>query len=501
MRLAGRLLALFSRLQRSELLRVSLGCDAVPQLGAFDAAALRDEDRVETQLLLRFVVLQGGNTRLRQQDDDDDVEPGHGTDGGGAEVPDDVDRAHRTDEGGGDDGDAGQDDAVLVAGAAGVLLEQVGNAGVGVEGVGQDRGEGEEEQGDGNEGAAEAGQDGVDGFLREVRLFDAREELRDESTRIGRVGDVEGVGGEDHDRRGRADEERVYVNREGLHETLLGGVRDFGRAGGLRARALTGFVREDAALDTPLDRQTEDGAVGGVLVEGAAEDQLEDFNDLAGVGEEDDEGEDDVGDRHEGDDHFGRFGDPASAAEDDVGDQHGVDEAGDPGVEIQGVRCGLAEGVGLDAGQREAATEDGEDGEGDAERAALQAFFHVVGGATTVFTMHLLFPDLREGRFDVGGAGAEEGDGPHPEDGAGAAEEDGGGDAGDVAGADAATERHGEALERGDARGGGFAAEQLIDHVLDQPDLRELHPQREINPGQQAAVDHDLAPEEIVCRR
>ena len=115
--------------------------------------------------------------------------------------------------------------------------------------------------------------------------------------------------------------------------------------------------------------------------------------------------------------------------------------------------------------------------------------------------MHLLFPDLREGRFDVGGAGAEEGDGPHPEDGTRAAEEDGGGDAGDVAGADAATERHGEALERGDAFLRRFAAEQLIDHVLDQPDLRELHPQREINPGQQAAVDHDLAPEEIVCRR
>ena len=41
---------------------------------------------------------------------------GHGTDRGGTEVPDDVDRTHRTDEGGGDDGDAGQDDAVAVAG-------------------------------------------------------------------------------------------------------------------------------------------------------------------------------------------------------------------------------------------------------------------------------------------------------------------------------------------------------------------------------------------------
>ena len=109
-----------------------LGNDLFPEFRPLDTAARRNEDRVETQLLLRFVVLQGRNTRLGEQDDDDDVEPGHRADRGRTEVPDDVDRAHRADEGGGDDGDAGQDDAVLVAGAAGVLLEQVGDAGVGV---------------------------------------------------------------------------------------------------------------------------------------------------------------------------------------------------------------------------------------------------------------------------------------------------------------------------------------------------------------------------------
>ena len=89
------------------------------------------------------------------------------------------------------------------------------------------------------------------------------------------VNDIVAAGAEDHQTGGGADDERVDANGERLSETLLDGVRDLSRRGGLRAGTLTGFGRVDTALYAPHDGRAEDCTERSFLIEGTAEDEAE----------------------------------------------------------------------------------------------------------------------------------------------------------------------------------------------------------------------------------
>src|SRR3546814_16075323 len=70
-----------------------------------------------------------------------------------------------------------------------------------------------------------------------------------------------------HERRRRAHQQRVYVDRERLHEALLRRMLYLGRGGRVRTGALAGLVGIDAAFHTPLDRQAEHRAEPGMQAE------------------------------------------------------------------------------------------------------------------------------------------------------------------------------------------------------------------------------------------
>lgn len=256
------------------------------------------------------------------------------------------------------------------------------------------------------------------------------------------------AGGEDQEGSCGADEEGVDVDSHCLHEALGGGVLDLGCGGGVGAGALACFVGVDTALDAPLDSGADDGAEGCFETEGGGDDELEDPTDLVEVNEEGDDGGNDVDDCHDGHYDGGEVSNALDAADDDESQDDGNADGAHPGVDgWEGVLKAGGDTVCLDAGQEEAAGEDG--GEGEEGRVDLEetgvlsvavCLFEVVGGATAVFAGGAVtfLVKLAEGGLDEGGGGAEEGYESHPEDSAGAAEGDGGGDACDVAGAYAA---------------------------------------------------------------
>ncbi|MNT09049.1 hypothetical protein D3C72_1438130 [compost metagenome] len=94
----------------------------------------------------------------------------------------------------------------------------------------------------------------------------------------------------------------------------------------------------------------EDGAEAGLQAEGALEDQREHLRQLLDVQHDDDAGDDDVAQRHEGHDDFGEGGDALDSTEDDHAEHDCQHRRGGVGVDVHGVLQAGTDGVGLDAG-------------------------------------------------------------------------------------------------------------------------------------------------------
>ena len=115
------------------------------------------------------------------------------------------------------------------------LAVEVGEAVVNVEEVADEGREREERERYRDEDGAEAAEDRGEGVLD-----------------VGRAADIFGgdyAGAEAHEGCGSAEEERVDVDGEHLHEALLDRVRDVGGSGGVRRGADAGLVGVEAALD------------------------------------------------------------------------------------------------------------------------------------------------------------------------------------------------------------------------------------------------------------
>ena len=492
----------------------ALGDQAVgavlPEVRVADAERARVELRVETLALLCAVVLEGLEGRALQHQDAEDVQPGHGAHADVAEAP------GRTRGGDGAVGHRHEDQGLQEAqhDAADHAVAQVAReeheVDLGHVVVRHDRGEGEERERHGHERGAEAGEHGVEASLDEGRALGGRrrDDALEQQAGAGpvRVHPV-GARGDDDERGGRADEERVDVHGERLHEALLGRVRDLGGRGGVRTRALAGLVGVDAALHAPLDGEAEDRAEHGVHTERAGEDGAEDLGDLVEVQEQHDQREDDVQHGHHGHHVDGERRDALHAAQDDEGQQDDHGQGHDPGGHGPRLAHGRGHAVGLHARQEVAGGEDGDDGEQDGvhlERGGggrvLVGLLEVVRRAAAVLAgvRVALLVDLAERGLDEGRGGTEQGHDPHPEHGAGAAERDGRGDAADVAHADAAGERHHEGLEGRGAVRGVLALAELLHHVRDVHELQEHGPDGEVEADDQAEPDQGRGPDDVV---
>ena len=257
----------------------------------------------------------------------------------------------------------------------------------------------------------------------------------------------------DHHSRAGADEQRIDVHGQALHEALLHRMRHAGGGGGVRGRAHAGLIGEQAALDAEHDHRTGKATGDGLEVEGRLEDGGKHGRQLANVGDRGPQCNKNVGDGHDGHDDGGDDGDALRAAENDESGEHDEHDAHTDRRAVGGVvgdvvlqRRGHVEG--LQPVEAEGEAQDERPGENDAEPALPEALLDVVGRTSPELALLAAdLVDLRERGLDEGRSRADKRHEPHPEDGARTARGHGRGDAGDVARAHARGGGHHEGLE------------------------------------------------------
>ena len=399
---------------------------------AKDALGARHHLRIEFRiddaaLLLADVVVERDEGELAQKQNGDKVDDGHERHEEVGEVPDEAERGdgaeinHHHDEG-------------AVDPQRGRMTADEVHVDFAVEVVADDGAEGEEENRNAHEG---------------IRPFAelAGERLLDE-----RNAGLAGVGparGEQHEHGGgSANDQRVEVDAERLHEALLGGMGCVGSGGGVRNSTHAGFVGEEAALDAGHESHAEAGAQNGVEVEGAAKDGGEHFGKKRDVHHRDGQRHEDVGASHDRDHHADHLGDAVEAAEDHESRDDGDGEAGRLRVKAERSLHGEADRIGLNGIEDQAVGDGEQNGEDGREERGAENVVDVVGRAAhEAAALARSLVDLGERGFDEARGGADRGDDPHPEDGARAARGNRNGNAGDVADAYAGGGRNAEGLE------------------------------------------------------
>ena len=406
----------------------------------------------------------------------DEVRDGHEAVEGIGDVPHHVERGDRA-----DDNDDDEQDLIALRD---LEAEQILHAAAAVERPAEDRGKCEKRQRQRDEHRGEL--DAEHGGER------ARDEL---GADLLAEGDVDAAADDGHGRQ-RADDDGVGEDLKDAVQALLDGALGIGRrvrdGRGAEARLIGEGASAQAPDDGLLERNAAGRAAEGLGREGCAEDLGEGRADVAGVAEDDDEGEDDIENAHDRDELFGHRADALDAAEEDHADQARDHKAenevqqlplpfcrGDEGVD--GVVERADDGVDL----RHVADAEGGDGREHAEQHAdplpvlAEAVFNVIHRAADPVALGVTFPVL-DGERDLGilDDHAEQRREPQPEHCAVAAEGDGLRGADDVASADRRGQRRGNGLQWGDgARAGLLLLEHLADRVLHRvAKARELDP-------------------------
>ena len=270
----------------------------------------------------------------------------------------------------------------------------------------------------------------------------------------------------------------------------IGGGRRVGR------RTHAGLIGVQAALDAPHDAGAGEAAENGLEIKGGAEDHAEHAGETGDVHDHDDQGDDNVQDAHQGDEHFGYPGKTSAAAEDADPKQdgeNGADHIGGSGV-IEGkaaegvlgvIRCKhvIPDHIG----------ENQDNGKDHTEPALSEGILHVVGGSAVAASVAVaFFIDLCQGRFHKGRGPAEDGRDPHPENGAGTAKAERGGDTHDIAGSDTGGGRD---HQRAEGRGCAEIDRLLLYDANGFPEKAKLQKpgsNREVDPCQHKKQGDDI---------
>nr|DAL56230.1 MAG TPA_asm: hypothetical protein [Caudoviricetes sp.] len=443
-------------------------------------ALLRETGAADSAALLGDVVGEQGDGFVAQQEDRCEVAERHQRHGHVGKAPHQVERRRRPEEHHAPDQQAVEREHPAPGG-------DEPHVGLAVVVVADDRREGEEEDRHGDEQSADGADFAHQGGLRQL-----------DAVQRG-VGDA---AEEDDEGRAGADEQRVGEDTEGLDQPLLHRMRDVGRGGDVRGRTHAGLVAEQTALDALHERRASRSAQDRTPAEGLGEDQPEHLGQPADVEQDDAQGQQDVAQGHDRDDHAADPGDAVDAAEDDEERERGEPDADPVRIEPEGpLPCG-ADRVALHRVEGKPERYGDQHGEQHAHPPFSEPVLHIVGRAADVGVAAAAFVELRKGRFDEGARGPHEGDDPHPEDRSGTADDDRRGHAGQVARADAAGQRYGEGLERGDvALAPGCASRRLAqhaDHLAQHAELHAACPQGEPHGTAEQRRNQHMAPQNVV---
>ena len=466
-----------------------------PSVGEERGAKREDKTRL-FQLVPGEIVLRQLGNRAGEEQQGNQVGNGHEAVESIGNVPHQragADGAHNAHEDEDDVEDAGHDLAALaqIAPATGPVIAPA-----------DDGGQGEEQQADLNDDAADAaGQDAVEGGGRRGAVG----AVCADAARIQNAG-------EDHRESGDgADDDGIDEDFEHAPDGLLAGLLGGGGRVGHGRRAEAGLVGEHAPGKAVLHGQhdgiAEDAASHCLEAEGALDDQHQGRGDLGDAQEDDQDAGRDVEHGHHRHQIGGDRADTLDAADQHEAHQHCQDDAGHQLVETEEVLQGrgdlgaLGDVADAEAGQP---AEDRED-DGQPFPALAQAVFNIVHGTAVIDALLVGLPIL-DGQGDLGvlGAHAEESGDPHPEHGAGTAGKERSGDAGDVAGADGARQRGGDGLERGEVAAVVLILllEELAHGVFHDPaevaGLDEAAADGQIHARAHQKKQHDRAPGEAV---
>ena len=287
-----------------------------------------------------------------------------------------------------------------------------------------DAAEGKKQDGQGDKDTARRSDFGRQGFLRQLDAVEA------------------GLGGDaaeqDDESRAGTDDQRIGKYAQRLDQSLFHRMRDMGRSRHVRCRTHTGFVAEQTPFDALHQCRADAAAQGLFPAEGIRDDQADHIRQFSEVEQDDAQGQDDITQRHDRNDHAAHLGNAVDAAEDDQ-QRHGRQDNSHPDrinaeslvprrtdrIALHGVE-GKTEGDGYQYGKK------------DAHPAGLQSFFHVIGRTAHERVFSPPFVKLGQRRFDKGTRRTDQGNDPHPEDRSRTAYRDGRGHACQIARPDTA---------------------------------------------------------------
>ena len=223
------------------------------------------------------------------------------------------------------------------------------------------------------------------------------------------VKDAVHIGGDDDKGRRGAHEQGVNIDGKGLDKALLGRVGNLGGSGCLWSSALTGLIGVDAAANAPHNGHAEHAGKASLHIESGAEDEGEHLGDLVEVHNHDDDGQDNIDDRHNRNHQRSKVRNTLDAADNNDCQNRAENHGGDGEVNIPGIVDRGGNTVGLDTWQEVAGCQDHgnskDDGVAKHERrrgGVLIGLFDIVGRAAAVFTGVLVsfFVNLGQRTFD-----------------------------------------------------------------------------------------------------
>ena len=477
-------------------------------------------------LLLALVVAEGAEGHGREKQDGDEVDPCHHANPHVAQTPDDASLLQAAEEDGSYKADAQDGDearfvfagvehlAVAVAGNCVVLLaeilllgletvftgfgEEVDEACFGVIIIGHHRGEGKEEEGDGDDHAPPAAfeqcGEGRDGVLHAGKAQLRVGGLHQIAPRGG-VDNIVAVRGQQHHRRGCADKQRVHIDGEALHKALLHGVVHLGRRRNDGGCALSGLIAVDAPFHAPRHCGTHNAAQGLMIAKRGGKHGAEGSRHRMGVGNQHHHGNNQVGNGHEGSDNLGHLGNALHAPYHHQCDQCRNSHANHPWLQVECGGEGHRDAVAVDGRQTDGACHHRGHGKDHGQPRGVETFLDIVSRATAQLVAMVLLVDLCQTGLRVCRPGTEESDNPHPHHRTGAAEPYGQRHPYDVARSHAAGQRKGKGLERRDARAlRTVVLEEQTDHLGQMAHLHKARAEGEIEGCSKAQTDQWPAP-------
>lgn len=350
--------------------------------------------------LLEF--LEGFDGLGTEDEDGDDGDPGHEAYANVAELPDQICLADGAEDDGSQQNHLEEAHAeALPPGIA--VVEEIEDAGFGIEIIGHDGAEHEEDHGHGDELAAEAGKHRIHGALRIAGVIVSQLRGIGNQHVAGAVQDVVGARRKNHQGRGRAHQKRIDIDRKRLGQTLLRRVVHIGRSRNDGAGPLPRLIGEDASLDTHGDGGTDDAARNGVDPESAPEDGPEHRRDFGPVIDDHHQRHEDVAEGHEGRDDGCHLGDALHPADDHDTHEDGQADSRCQRRHRESVLQGHGSPVGLHRHKEKAAADERDDCKGHPQPALPEALFNEAERTAAIAGSMRKLIDLRQRGLHEGG--------------------------------------------------------------------------------------------------